>query len=109
MPRGAATADFDIKDYWCHCQELKRYPHFDEDHLRIQKRSTILECLTKAQLFEERFGEEAFLSEERQKRKKYEQAASFSRYQTNMEHNTNKPRINYKLLYEMLDKQIKGR
>ena len=66
---------FCIKEWWEHRELLKWHANHDFDELMLQKRSKILRCLYQAQLFEEKFGSDAFSDIEKEKRQKYEWAA----------------------------------
>ena len=74
----------------------------------LQKRSKILRCLYQAQLFEEKFGSDAFSDIEKEKRQKYEWAARLKAkedaekiYARNAK--AKKRKVNYDLIDGMLE------
>ena len=66
---------FCIEEWWEHREPLKRHANHDFDELMSQKRSKIPRHLHQAQLFEEKFGDDAFSDCVREKRQKHEWAS----------------------------------
>ena len=99
---------FCIKEWWEHRELLKWHANHDFDELMLQKRSKILRYLYQAQLFEEKFGSDAFSDIEKEKRQKYEWAARLKAkedaekiYPRNAK--AKKRKVNYDLIDGMLE------
>ena len=69
-----------LNDWWSAYTDLREFPHQDIEQLVEEPKSKLFRCLFHAEEFREEFGESAFPSEERWKRRKYEVAAGASEH-----------------------------
>ena len=70
-----------LADWWIKYQELGEHPHLSLNELEKLPKSAIYECLYKAEIFRETFGDSAVHIYERVKRKKYEVIAGVEHHE----------------------------